>query len=87
MPVRAAIPQPREFQNPNSSLYAKREMKTDPAAFWLPDGVRVGWGVSEVRAAFVTSPSLIRSFALLPQVIQVAGSACRQTSDIGIWHP
>jgi len=25
------------------------------AALWLPGGVQVGWGVSEVQAAFVTS--------------------------------
>jgi hypothetical protein len=29
--------------------------KPDSAAIWLPEGVRVGGGVSEVQAAFVTS--------------------------------
>ena len=29
--------------------------EADSAAIWLPGGVRVGWGVSEVLAAFVTT--------------------------------
>lgn len=30
-------------------------MKADSGAIWLPDGVRGGWSVSEVREGFVTS--------------------------------
>ena len=29
------------------------------AEIWLPGGVRFGWGVSEVQAAFVTTPMLV----------------------------
>ena len=29
--------------------------EADPAANWLPDMVRAGWGVSEVTAAFVAT--------------------------------
>ena len=29
--------------------------KAHSAGIWLPEGLRVGWGVSEVQAAFVTS--------------------------------
>jgi hypothetical protein len=37
--------------------------KSDSAASWLPDGVRVGWDVSEVRAGFVTTVAGALSFA------------------------
>ena len=30
-------------------------MEADSGTIWLPGGFRVGWGVSEVRAAFVTT--------------------------------
>ncbi len=41
--------------------------ETDSAAIWLPEGVRVGWGVSEVQEAFVTTlmTMLKRSQALI----------------------
>ena len=32
---------------------------TDSTAFWLPDGIQVGCGVSEAWEAFVTSPATV----------------------------
>ena len=38
-----------------SVKFARLSVKVDSAGFWSPGGVWVGWSVSEVRAAFVTS--------------------------------
>lgn len=38
-----------------SVKFARLGVKVDSAGFWSPGGVWVGWSVSEVRAAFVTS--------------------------------
>lgn len=33
--------------------------EADSATIWLPGGVQVGWGVSQVREAFCTSAKII----------------------------
>ena len=39
--------------------------KADSAAIWLPRGVQVGWGVSEVQAAFVTTRATVQGTRLV----------------------
>ena len=39
-----------------SVKFARQAEEADSGAIRLPDGVRVGWGVSEALEAFVTTP-------------------------------
>src|ERR671922_942419 len=56
----------------------------DPTLIWLPAGVGAGWGVSEAREAFVTSPARalsVRSSCSLSVKVFIRDSRCsRQTT-------
>jgi len=65
--------------------FARLVMEADSAAIWLRDGVRVGWGVSEAQAAFVTT--LESTLALASAPLQKASSRQRLFSTVTTKSP